>query len=155
MTVFSYFERSGFSHRSENYYSRQNYVGWGGGGGGGGGVGFKCCRPRRQQLYEWQPDLRDVWAEDWFVDCRLWTADCVCCELQTGLWAVSYGLYTVSCGLRAALPLQTRLGPRAAGRQLLTRGGRTLKTWNASNWMLRLFSRSMFIISFRLSGLLM
>uniref|UniRef100_A0A182Q3S1 Uncharacterized protein n=1 Tax=Anopheles farauti TaxID=69004 RepID=A0A182Q3S1_9DIPT len=29
----------------------------------------------------------------------------------------------------------------------------TLKTWNASNWMLRDFSLSMFIISFKLSGL--
>ena len=31
----------------------------------------------------------------------------------------------------------------------------TLKTWNASNWMFRLLSRSMFIISFRFSALLM
>lgn len=31
----------------------------------------------------------------------------------------------------------------------------TLKTWNASNWMLRLLSRNRFIISLRFSGLLM
>lgn len=31
----------------------------------------------------------------------------------------------------------------------------TLKTWNASNWMLRLLSRSRFIINLRFSGLLM